>query len=209
MTLDLAASILPLFTLTALLIELTPGPNMAYLATLALDRDRAVAMAAVAGVALGLAVVGTLAALGVAAAIEQSTLLYQALRWLGVGYLLWLAATGFFSNAEASSEDVAAGMASGFARGLVANLLNPKAAVFYVSVLPNFVRTDAGHVTSQTLLLGAVYVTVATAVHTAIVLAAGALRPVLVRPDTRKTVRRVLSVALAGIAVWFAVVTRR
>jgi threonine/homoserine/homoserine lactone efflux protein len=72
-----------------------------------------------------------------------------------------------------------------------------------------FVRSDAGHVASQTLLLGAVYVTVATAVHTAIVLAAGALRPVLVSTGTRKMVRRVLSVALAGIAVWFAVVTRR
>jgi threonine/homoserine/homoserine lactone efflux protein len=209
MTRELAASILPLFALTALLIELTPGPNMAYLATLALDRGRAVAMAAVAGVALGLAIVGALAALGVAAVIEQSSLLYEVLRWLGVAYLLWLAGSGFFAGAETSGEDVATGMARGFARGLVTNLLNPKAAVFYVSMLPNFIRSDAGHLTSQTLLLGAAYVTIATAVHTAIVMAAGALRPVLVRSGTRTAIRRVLSLALAGIALWFAVVTER
>jgi threonine/homoserine/homoserine lactone efflux protein len=209
MTFDLAASILPLFALTALLIELTPGPNMAYLATLALDRGRAVAIAAVAGVALGLAVVGTLAALGVAAAIEQSNLLYQVMRWLGVAYLLWLAAIGFFAGGGPSGEQIETGLAAGFVRGLLTNLLNPKAAVFYVSVLPNFIRSDAGHLTSQSLVLGAAYVTIATAVHTAIVMAAGALRPILVKPATRTTIRRVLSLALAGIAVWFAVVTAR
>ena len=131
------------------------------------------------------------------------------MRWLGVAYLLWLAATGFFASPETSSEDIATSMASGFARGLVTNLLNPKAAVFYVSVLPNFIRSEAGHVTSQTLLLGAAYVTIATAVHSVIVVAAAALRPVLVRPGARGAVRRVLSLGLAGVAVWFAVVTRR
>ena len=129
------------FALTALIIEITPGPNMAYLAALSLSRGWRIGLAAVAGVALGLSVYGIAAALGVAAIIESSTLLYQALRWGGVIYLLWLA-----FNAWSSADDVASEgkpghdhtRASAFRRGLITNLLNPKAEVFYVAVLPEF-----------------------------------------------------------------------
>src|SRR5690606_17412999 len=79
------------FALASLLIELTPGPNMAYLAILAADRGKKAGLAAVGGVALGLALLGLLAVLGLGALLVEQPGLFQALRWAGVAYLLYLA----------------------------------------------------------------------------------------------------------------------
>jgi len=185
-----------LFALTSMLIELTPGPNMAYLAIVGVSQGRKAGYAAVAGVALGLAIIGIAAALGLAAAINASPMLYQVLRWGGVIYLLWLAFDGW---REASEEIEHAPLGSSnalyFRRGLITNLLNPKAAVFYIAVLPGFVE-PTGVVMTQTLLLSATYVAAATGIHFAIVTGAAALRPLLEDPRRSMIVRRGLSVAL-------------
>lgn len=200
-------SVLAGFALTSVLIELTPGPNMAYLALVGATEGRTKGFAAVAGVALGLAVVGVAAALGLAAAINASPVLYQTLRWAGVVYLLWLAWDGW-RDARDVVEHARLGSdaATFFRRGLVTNLLNPKAAVFYIAVLPGFVVPEAA-VVPQTLILSAVYVAAATVIHVTIVAAAGTLRPYLDDPRWSLIVRRGLAVALALVAVWFAVKT--
>jgi len=90
-----------------------------------------------------------------------------------------------------------------FMRGLITNLLNPKAVVFYIAVLPTFVDA-AGSVLGQTVILSVVYVVIATALHSAIVSLAGAARPFLEDPDRSRIVRRTLSIAPAMIAIWFA-----
>ena len=193
-----------LFALTSTLIELTPGPNMAYLAIVGVSQGRKPGYAAVAGVSLGLAIVGLAAALGLAAVINASPLLYQGLRWGGVIYLLWLAYDGWRdAGEEIEHAPLGSSNALYFRRGLITNLLNPKAAVFYIAVLPGFVE-PAGAVMPQTLILSATYVAAATLIHTAIVTAAGAARPVLEDPRRSKIVRRALSIALALVAVWFA-----
>lgn len=193
-----------LFAFTSMLIELTPGPNMAYLAIVGVSQGRKAGYAAVAGVALGLAIVGVAAALGLAAAINASPLLYQALRWGGVFYLLWLAYDGWRdASEEIEHAPLGSSNALYFRRGLITNLLNPKAAVFYIAVLPGFVE-PTGAVVPQTLLLSATFVVVATAIHAAIVAAAGAMRPLLEDPRRSMIVRRGLSIALAMVAVWFA-----
>ena len=189
------------FALTSLVIELTPGPNMAYLALIAATEGRRPGYAAVAGVALGLALMGVAAALGLTAIIAASPFAYQALRWGGVAYLLWLAWDGWKGGAQAS-EHAKAGSSLGrfFRRGLITNLLNPKAAVFYVAVLPGFLSPGANMAEIATLT--AIYVGVATAVHSGIVTAAGAARDWLADPAREATVRRVLSLALVGVAAW-------
>jgi threonine/homoserine/homoserine lactone efflux protein len=195
------------FTLTCTIIEITPGPNMAYLAALSLSRGWRIGLAAVAGVALGLSVYGIAAALGVAAIIESSTLLYQALRWGGVIYLLWLAWDAW-SSVDDITPDETPGQdherASAFRRGLITNLLNPKAAVFYVAVLPEFLDPGAGGVATQTLTLSAIYVAIATLIHAGIVLSASRLRTVIVKPAQVRLIRRALALALVVIAVWLA-----
>src|SRR6476469_8873340 len=79
------------FILTVLILELTPGPNMTYLATLTLDRGRRAGMLATAGVAAGLSVHAVVAAYGLGVLVSQSALVYDLLRWTGVAYLLYLA----------------------------------------------------------------------------------------------------------------------
>ena len=198
------------FALTALIIEITPGPNMTYLAALSLSSGMRTGFAAVAGIALGLATYGIVAALGLAAVIDSSPLLYGILRWGGVAYLLWLAWEAWSSERETSPD--ATDGADGdpwiaFRRGLITNLLNPKAAVFYVAVLPEFARPGGGSVMSQTLALSAVYVTIATVVHAGIVTLAGTLQSTVAASNNRRMVRRLLAIALVLIAIWFALTT--
>lgn len=204
---SLSAQTVAGFALTSVLIELTPGPNMAWLAIATVTSGRARGYAAVAGVALGLATVGLAAALGLAALITAVPALYQVLRWGGVVYLLWLAWDGW-QSADAPPEAAMARTtrAAFFRRGLVTNLLNPKAAIFYLAVLPPFLPEGAGAV--DAVALSAIYVTVATLIHAAIVTLAGLAAPLLANPVRRRRVARALSLMLAGVAVWFAWSTR-
>jgi threonine/homoserine/homoserine lactone efflux protein len=195
---------LPAFVLASILIELTPGPNMAWLAMVAASEGRRPGFAAVAGVALGLTLIGIAAAFGLAAIIAATPALYQALRWAGVLYLLWLAWDGW-RDADGAAENDHDGIthARAFRRGLITNLLNPKAALFYITVLPGF--TDPGaSVLVETLILTAAYVAAATAIHAGIVVLAGSAHALLEDPGKSRIVRRVLSAALALVALWFA-----
>jgi threonine/homoserine/homoserine lactone efflux protein len=200
------------FALTALIIEITPGPNMTYLAALSLSNGIRVGFAAVAGIALGLMIYGVIAALGLAALIDSSPLLYGLLRWGGVAYLLWLAWESWASERETSPDAIEGNGGRpwlAFRRGLITNLLNPKAAVFYVAVLPEFISVDGGPAVLQTLLLSVVYVAIATSIHSAIVTLAGTLQATVATAGRRRMIRRGLALVLVGIAIWFAVTTGR
>jgi threonine/homoserine/homoserine lactone efflux protein len=199
------------FALASLIIEAIPGPNQTYLAALTLQHGLRAGLAAVAGIALGLSVYGLAATLGIATLIEQSPLFYGVLRWAGVGYFLWLAWQNWRGEegdaAQAAREGEVERMA--FRRGLITNLLNPKAAVFYVAVLPGFIVSGGGPVLWQTFLLSTVFVSVATFTHLVVVFAAGRLRVYLEDPEWRRPVRRGLALLLAGVAIWFAYSTAR
>lgn len=195
------------FTLTALVIEITPGPNMTYLAALSLSSGMRTGFAAVAGIALGLMTYGLIATVGLAAIIHESPLLYGVLRWGGVLYLLWLAWDTWSTSDANSSHEFDERPWPAFRRGLITNLLNPKAAVFYIAVLPEFIRSDNGSVMRQTLLLSIVYVAIATLIHATIVALAGSLKPVIVTANNREIIRRGFALILVGIALWFALAT--
>lgn len=194
------------FLLTSLLIELTPGPNMTYLALVSASEGRRAGAATVAGIALGLLIIGLIAAFGVSGLIQSSPLAYEILRWCGVAFLLYLAWDGWTGGETASGEAGPPGRY--FWRGLMTNLLNPKAGVFYVSVLPTFIDPSLP-ATNQGAVLTLAYVAVATAVHASIVMLAGALEPVLNDPRRETIARRVLSALLAMVAIWFVWTTAR
>lgn len=195
------------FALASLLIELTPGPNMTWLALVAAGEGRRRGYAAVAGVALGLALLGLAAAFGVAGLLQRSTLAYEILRWAGGLFLLYLALDGWRGDGDMVRTADGSGRTY-FARGVVTNMLNPKAALFYVAALPTFL--DPGRpLLGQTLTLSIVYVSVATIVHAGIVTLAGAFTAFTRKPGREIATRRVLSALLALVAVWLIWSTAR
>jgi threonine/homoserine/homoserine lactone efflux protein len=192
------------FLLASLFLELTPGPNMTWLALLSASHGRKAGFQAVGGVGLGLALIGLVAAFGMAAIISETPWIYEGLRWGGILFLLYLAYDGW--RGEAGDGEQPADLRH-FWRGLMANLLNPKAAVFYIAVLPGFVGPQAG--LGDTLILTGFYVAIATAIHGGIVLLAGLAQPILKDPVREQWSRRIFSVLLALVALWFAWSTQK
>jgi threonine/homoserine/homoserine lactone efflux protein len=190
------------FLAASLLIELTPGPNMAWLALLGVSRGRLAALAAVAGVALGLAVAGTAAALGVSTLIGSTPWLFQGLRWAGSLYLLYLAWDSWRDSTAPVDTRFEKRVLGYFSQGLLSNMLNPKAYLVFAAVLPQFVD-PAQPVLAQLATLTAIYVGVATAVHAAIALLSGSFTKFFIDPIWSRRLGRVFAVLLAAVAIWF------
>jgi len=196
------------FLAAVLLIELTPGPNMGYLAALSASQGRAAGFKAVLGVTVGLAFYMLLAVLGVAEVIAAAPTVYGALRWAGVLYLLYLAWEAWRGASETSPGHARDADHAPFWRGLIANVLNPKALVFYVALLPGFIASDHAPFWVQALILGSLHLVISLVIHSFIVLGAARAGAVMARSRDAVTVRRLLAIGIALIAVWLAWETR-
>ena len=195
------------FLITTLLIELTPGPNMAWLALTSASKGRKSGFAAVAGIALGLAILGGVSAAGLSELATRSPVVFNLLRYAGVLYLLWLAWATWVGDGEPSeASEVHNRSIAWFRHGLLLNLLNPKAAVFFVTVLPAYIEPSAG-VSAQTVLLSSSYVGIATAIHLLIVLLAGSAHNWLLRGRRKQITQRIFALMIAAIAIWFLIST--
>lgn len=190
------------FLVTALVLELTPGPNMAWLALLTATSGRRAGLAAVLGITLGLTVQALLAAMGVAVLLSTRPALFQALHLAGVAYLLYLGVESWrdAGNPAHHLKGGGEGGGTGFRRGLITNLLNPKAALLFLTVLPGFLSVDAQ--AWEVAVLSAIYLVVAVAVHLVIVAAAGALRGPLADQAVSVRMHRVQALTLAVVAFW-------
>jgi threonine/homoserine/homoserine lactone efflux protein len=187
------------FALAVLLIELTPGPNMAWLAGLAATEGRRSGLSAVAGVALGLLANGILAALGLATLLTAMPALLHGLRIAGAAMMVWLAIEAW-RGAEKAPPPTATRRA--FATGALINLLNPKAYLFFVVVAPEFLGGRALGL-AEALTLALVSTGIATAIHLAIVLAGSRAQAWLADPARTKWVRRGFAVVMLGVAASF------
>lgn len=197
------------FLMAAVLIELTPGPNMGYLALVSARRGWEAGLLTVAGVTLGLGAHMLAAAAGLSQLAVAQPVLYQGMRWAGVIYLLWLAWDGWRSQGGSTEpDDHRLGDWHDVRRGLVTNLLNPKALIFYVAVLPSFAPAHAEIPLRAFLLLGAIHLGVSVVIHTAIVaLGARAYRWVA-KADQSPPVQAAFAFGLVAMAVWVAWSTR-
>jgi threonine/homoserine/homoserine lactone efflux protein len=195
------------FLLTTLLIELTPGPNMAWLALTSASNGKQSGFAAVGGIALGLALLAAASAVGLAELATRSPFVFGLLRYAGVAYLLWLAWKAWTGEDELSP-DIANQNALGawFRHGLLLNLLNPKAAVFFITVLPAYISADT-RIAPQSALLSASYVVIATTIHLIIVAFAGQAHGWITVGKRRHFIRRIFAGLLAAIAIWFLIST--
>lgn len=177
---------------------------MAYLTVVSATKGRKFGFFTVLGVTLGLLVIGLAAAAGLAKAIASSAFLYQSLRISGVLYLFWLALEEWRNANDPLEKDngVQHSKISYFRHGLVLNILNPKAGVFYITILPSFIDSTEP-ILPQAIVLTLISIVIATLIHVLIVSFAGFLKPLLNKPKRISFIRRGLAVMLAGIALWF------
>jgi threonine/homoserine/homoserine lactone efflux protein len=201
------------FVLIALLMVLTPGPNMAYLISRSIGQGRRAGMISLAGVAGGFVIYMMCAALGLTALALAVPFAYDALRLTGAAYLLYLAWQTLRPGGRSPFE--VRGLprhSSGklFSMGLMTSLLNPKIAMFYLSVIPQFVDPNSGNLLGQSLLLGATQILVSVSVNTMIVVAAGSLAAFLMtRPTWLRLQRWVMGMTLGGFAIRMALEGRK
>ena len=196
------------FILTSFIIEMTPGPNMAYLAVLGASRGRLAGFSAVLGIAVGLALLGIAVGLGGGSLVLNNRVVYESLRWAGALYLCWLAFDGWrAARKPIEAVPVSPSHFIHFRRGFVTNLLTPKAAVFFIAELPEF--TQGPPPARELALLVSVYVGIATLVHGLVVVPAGGLQMLFAAPQRRKMAGNIFAVLLLAIAVWLFVSGRR
>ncbi|BCJ50139.1 lysine transporter LysE [Actinoplanes sp. NBRC 14428] len=177
----------------ALGMVLTPGPNMMYLVARSITQGRRAGLISLTGVATGFLIYLTAAAAGLSAVFAAVPEAYLAVKIAGAGYLAWLAFTTLRpggTSVFAPVQPTADSPRRLFTMGLMTNLLNPKAAIMYASLIPQFVDVRAGHLFAQSLLLGSVQITVSMAVNTVLVLSAGAIAVFLARRPAWLRVQR-------------------
>lgn len=194
--------------LMALGLVLTPGPNMIYLVSRSILQGRRAGLVSLLGVAAGFLVYLAAAAAGLATLFVAVPAAYTALKLAGAAYLLYLAwqalrpgGTSVFTP-QPLPPDPARRL---FAMGFLTNLLNPKIAVLYVSLLPQFVDPARGSIAAQSLVLGAVQIAIALTVNALIVVFAGALATFLGRrPGWLRVQRWLMGGVLGALAVRLA-----
>lgn len=201
------------FALIAFGMVLTPGPNMVYIVSRSICQGPAAGLISLGGVALGFVVYMTLAAFGITAIVMAVPFAYDALKFAGAAYLLWLAWQAVRPGGRAPFEVRALapdGPARLFSMGLLTNLLNPKIAVMYLSLLPQFVDPARGSVLAQSFVLGATQIVVSITVNAVIALTAGSIASFLAARPTWIAVQRwLMGTVLAALAVRMATEARR
>jgi threonine/homoserine/homoserine lactone efflux protein len=179
------------FGLASFLLLIIPGPAVIYILNRSVSDGREAGLAAVAGLELGNLVHVLAAAVGLSAVLATSATAFNAVKWLGAGYLVFVGVRTLMQPAPQIETDRAAvSVHRAFGQGVVVNILNPKVALFFVSFLPQFIRPADGHAGLQALVLGLVFVLIGCVTDTCYSLLASSLRHVLLRGRTLPIVRR-------------------
>jgi len=202
-----------LFSCAALLMVLTPGPNMVYLVSRSVSQGWRAATISLAGVAAGFLLHMLLAAFGLTAVLLAVPYAYDLLKLCGAAYLLWLAWQAIKPGGEGLLQtktlppDTPARM---FLMGFLTNAFNPKIALFYLSIFTGFIHPERGPVLAQSFVLGATQILISVSINFLIILAAGRVsdwfteRPLSVRVQKAAT-----ATVLTSFAVRLAVSHRR
>ena len=201
------------FGLICLGFVLTPGPNMMYVISRSICQGPAAGLISLGGIALAFIIYMFSAALGITALLMTVPFAYDALRFAGALYLLYLAWQALRPGGRSPFQVRELPPDSPrrlFAMGFLTNLLNPKAAVLYLSLLPQFITLDAGSVLGQSVVLGFTQIAISMTVNGLIALTAGTIAVFLARRPSWLAVQRwLMGGVLAALAVRMATESRR
>lgn len=165
------------FFLASIALGLAPGPDNIYVLTQSVAQGRNAGIVVTLGLCTGLVLHTALVALGVAALIATSPLLFMLLKLGGAGYLLYLAYQAFRADGAAIGTGNRAAVAYRhlYKRGLLMNISNPKVSMFFLAFLPQFVAADGAAVSQQMIVLGGTFIVATLLVFNAIALMAAGL----------------------------------
>ncbi|MBU3716788.1 MAG: LysE family translocator [Actinobacteria bacterium] len=193
------------FAIASVALLLIPGPAVIYVLNRSVSDGREVGLAAVAGLELGNFVHVVAATAGLSAVLATSATAFNAVKWLGAAYLVFVGLRTLATKPRAVSGDSASvSRRRSFSQGVIVNTLNPKVALFFLSYLPQFIDPDNGAAWSQALVLGSIFVAIGCLTDGMYALTASALRTVLLRGRTLPFVQRYVAgtvfVALGVVA---------
>lgn len=199
--------LLSAFLIASFVLAVTPGPGIFYIVTRSLLQGRRFGLASVAGVALGNLGNTCGAAMGLAALFAVSALAFTIVKYTGALYLIYLGIQALRTSAHEPGKTTPGPQRLWriFHDGFIVALLNPKTAVFFAAFLPQFMSA-AQPLLPQSMLLGSIFVAIATVTDTAYALAAGAAAPTLKRARGIRAFGRFLAAgAFIGLGLYTAV----
>lgn len=200
-----------LFLLAALVIALTPGPGIFYVAARTLSGGRAEGFASSFGTGIGGMAHVLAGAVGVSALVLASAELFAAFKFLGAIYLVWLGVKTWRSAGDPVLQVHAAATGSrrAFTEGIVVEALNPKTAAFFLAFIPQFVAPDAGGIALQFVVLGTISVVLNTTADVVVALGASVVRDRLAaRHALIRRLRRGSAAVLCGLGISLALARR-
>lgn len=197
-----------LFCAASFVLAFTPGPDIIYVLTRGVAQGRGAALAAAAGFSLGNVGHTAAAILGVSAMVAASATAFTLLKLAGAAYLVYLGLRMLRAPADALAESGDGERKAAWAvfrQSVVANMLNPKVAVFFLAFLPQFVRQDGAHPSVQMAVLGAVFIAVTFVSFGTVALCSGALSARLrARPSLAGRLNKAAGCVLMGLGLSLA-----
>lgn len=196
-----------LFITASTLLALAPGPDNIFVLTQSMIKGAKPGIFVTLGLCSGLVFHTTAVALGVAAIFQTSVLAFNILKFVGAGYLLYLAYMSFMSSSkskvEANKENLS--LTKLYKRGIIMNITNPKVSIFFLAFLPQFTNPSSGSVTIQIFALGAIFMLCALVVFSSIALVAGKLGNWFNRSENAENIlNKVAGTVFAGLALKLA-----
>jgi threonine/homoserine/homoserine lactone efflux protein len=205
-----------LYIAAALLLAVTPGPGIFYVAARSLAGGRAEGIASSFGTALGGLVHVVAGALGVSAIVLASAELFTALKLFGAAYLIWLGLRTIMDARRSTGPDMggvsapAMGTRRAFREGVVVEALNPKTAAFFLAFIPQFLDPSAGAVALPFILLGCISVALNTLADIVVAIGASRLREgAAARPGLIKRLREISGASMIALGAGLALAKRQ
>jgi threonine/homoserine/homoserine lactone efflux protein len=179
------------FLVAAFALNIAPGPDMLYVIGRSVGQGRKAGIVSSLGVFIGCWVHILAAAFGIAALLRSSPVTFNAVRYAGAAYLIYLGLKMLAQRTNLTSQQMnAESLANIFRQGAITNVLNPKVAIFFLAFLPQFMNAQRGSVVMQILVLGLIFNVGGTLVNLAVAYAGGTLGELLRRNESIARLQR-------------------